>query len=119
MNYPGGRQVGIGAKLLRSLPWYDFRPHPEWVEPHWRMNDYHRPSAAGIPGRLRIVYMPALWNPPRLTKLEQDVAYRLQLVNPSTGEMIPRQVIHGDRQGNYQLGHLPEQRDWVIILRKD
>ena len=45
-------------------------PHPEWVTPHWTSDDYELPYAAGIPGRLRVVYVPTMWNPPRLTALE-------------------------------------------------
>ena len=33
MDLPGSYQIGIGSKLLRQYPWWEFQPHPEWVEP--------------------------------------------------------------------------------------
>jgi hypothetical protein len=33
MNLPGSYQIGLGAKLLRQYPWWQFEPHPEWVMP--------------------------------------------------------------------------------------
>ncbi|HEY8505478.1 MAG TPA: DUF4038 domain-containing protein, partial [Gemmataceae bacterium] len=32
MRLPGSAQVGHAGKLLRSLPWHRFEPHPEWAE---------------------------------------------------------------------------------------
>jgi hypothetical protein len=34
MELPGSYQIGLGAKLLKSYPWWRFAPHPEWVSPH-------------------------------------------------------------------------------------
>jgi len=116
MNHPGSRQVGIGARFLRSLPWHQMQPHPEWVEPHWNKSNYHAPSAAGIPRKLRVIYTPARWNPPRLTRLEKGLAYRARLVNPSTGDVVPFGTLRADDSGECRLGHFPEQRDWVIVL---
>ncbi len=116
MQYPGGRQVGVGARLWRTLPWHEMRPHPEWVEPHWSKRDYHQPSAAGIPKRVRVIYTPVRWNPPRIRQLEPGVAYQVRLVNPSTGEETPRGVVRGDSSGDCRLAHFPQQRDWIIIL---
>ncbi len=33
LNLPGSYQLGLGAKLLRDLPWWKMTPHPEWVTP--------------------------------------------------------------------------------------
>src|SRR5262249_5434146 len=33
MNLPGSYQVGLSGKLLRQWPWWQIRPHPEWVTP--------------------------------------------------------------------------------------
>ncbi len=118
MNYPGGKQIGIGAQVLRSLPWHQIEPHPEWVEPHWNKKGYQNPSAAGIPGKLRIIYTPALWNPPRLVHLEKGVAYKMRLINPSSGEVTEIGLIQADKNGQHQPKFFPEQRDWVIILER-
>ncbi|NOX55661.1 MAG: hypothetical protein GXP27_14725 [Planctomycetes bacterium] len=118
MNYPGSRQLGIGARFLRSLPWHEMEPHPEWVQPCWNEKNYHAPSAAGIPRKLRVIYTPALWNPPRLMQLEKGLTYRARLVNPSTSDEISLGTIQADSHGQYHLAHFPEQRDWVIVLQR-
>lgn len=33
MDLPGGRQVSLGANLLKQFEWWKFEPHPEWVSP--------------------------------------------------------------------------------------
>ncbi len=118
MNYPGGKQVGVGAKLLRSLPWQQMKPHPEWVHPHWNDREPHRPSAAGIAEKLRVIYTPALWNQPRLTQLEPGLTYKARLVNPSTGQATPMGDVEADNKGEHSLQTFPEQRDWVIVLQR-
>ncbi len=51
VSAPGSTQVGLGAELLRSLPWERFEPHQEWVEPAADETRWFAPYAAGIPGR--------------------------------------------------------------------
>ena len=58
MNLPGSQQLGLGKALLMRYPWWRLAPHPESVEPHWTHNKYLLPYAAGIPGELRIIYIP-------------------------------------------------------------
>jgi hypothetical protein len=31
---PGSAQLGLGKRLLERYAWWQFEPHPEWVEPH-------------------------------------------------------------------------------------
>lgn len=33
MHFPGSTQIGLGAKLLKTLEWWRMVPHPEWVVP--------------------------------------------------------------------------------------
>lgn len=33
MHFPGSYQVGLGANLLRTYPWWKIAPHPEWITP--------------------------------------------------------------------------------------
>ncbi len=118
MNYPGSHQIGLGAQFLRTLPWQKMSPHPEWVMPHWNKNGYHNPSAAGIPKKLRIIYTPTLWSPPKLLGLEKGLTYQARLFNPASGELTTLKPIQGNAQGEYQFNTFPEQRDWVIVLER-
>ena len=115
-NYAGSGQLGASAKMLRRLPWHEVEPHPEWVTPHWTIENYELPYAAGIPRRLRIVYVPTMWDPPKLTALESEVSYRATLFNPSSGEEKDMGKVEADERGEHKLGFFPYQRDWVVVL---
>ena len=107
MRLPGSRQVGIGKKILAQQEWWRFEPHPEWVQPHsttflephadWfdvmkRWNDeqgeFMNPFAAGIPGQIRLIYIPGrIYDPlgPLVTNIEKGVVYHASYIDPITG----------------------------------
>jgi len=92
-RYPGSEQVGWGKELLTLYEWWRLEPHPEWVEPHWTKDHYLLPYAAGIPGELRIVYIPLnMRNLPKITRLEPDVTYDPYWFRPATGQIYPVKV---------------------------
>ncbi|MBI4166239.1 MAG: DUF4038 domain-containing protein [Acidobacteria bacterium] len=108
MVLPGSRQVGIGKTILMKFPWWRFEPHPEWAEPHgtaflkphtewfdinkrWdeEKGEYLLPYASGIPGEIRVVYIPPkIYAPlgPLVVNLEEGVTYRASYYDPVTGE---------------------------------
>jgi hypothetical protein len=108
MQLPGSTQVGLGKRLLEEYPWWRFAPHPEWVEPHsttllapheqWyddnkefaaKGGKWDLPYAAGIPGAVRVVYIPGHyynWTAPTVKHLERDAPYRAFLFNPASGK---------------------------------
>ncbi|MFY9910068.1 MAG: DUF4038 domain-containing protein, partial [Candidatus Sulfotelmatobacter sp.] len=112
MNLPGSYEVGLGSKLLRQYEWWKFQPHPEWVTPRgttllepngevrgfnvreeWdtKQGNFYLPYSAGIPGEVRIIYMPdftmySLWSgPPTVLSLEPAIAYHAYYWEPSLG----------------------------------
>jgi hypothetical protein len=93
-------------------------PHPEWISPRWTEQDYAGPSASGIPGRLRVHYVPNAWDTPTLKGLEPGARYEAELVDPSTGKTSDVRSVAGDAQGNYRVPTWPQQRDWVLILKR-
>ena len=115
---PGGRQIGLCAQFLRRLPWQRFEPHPEWVEPHWSEKDYDLPFAAGIPGQLRLMFLPSMFGSAKLVALESGVSWKGTLFNPSTAETHDLGAIQGDAAGEFMLPKFPEVRDWVVLLQK-
>jgi len=148
MNLPGSYQVGIGAKLLRQFPWWEMKPHPEWVLPRgttflapndringydvgdpnfyieaskeqvdiedllikragplWLRNNgtYLEPYAAGIPGKLRVIYIP-YFSPytrqmPTVLGLEPGVRYHAYYWEPSLGIRIDLGMIERPKPG--------------------
>jgi hypothetical protein len=114
---PGSREVALGKGLLARYPWWRLEPHPEWVEPHWTSENYWGAYAAGIPGELRIVYMPT-HNPPVITQLEAGVSYRAFYFEPSSGSQIALGVVEADAEGKWQTPKPPVFRDWVVVVER-
>ncbi|HVN03948.1 MAG TPA: DUF4038 domain-containing protein [Bryobacteraceae bacterium] len=113
---PGSRQLGWAKALLMRYPWWRLVPHPEWVEPHWTASNYIQPYCAGIARELRIVFMPAIWNTPKMLQLEPGLSYRAFYFNPATGAEHPAGTAVADATGAWQPPVAPVFQDWVLVL---
>ncbi len=82
MAYPGSTQIGIGKRLLETLPWDRFTPHPDWAEPG--------SFAAGIRGEVRVIYQPKHgvynWTGATVNGLEPGVPYHAFYFDPARGK---------------------------------
>jgi len=120
LAYPGGRQMGIGKRILEQYPWWECRPHPEWVEPAATADNCWAPYCAGIPDRLRIIYFPTLisnWTTrPRVKGLEPEAVYRAHCFDPRTGRKYELGRVKGDAQGGWMAPVLPVLQDLVLVL---
>ncbi|MBN9657242.1 MAG: DUF4038 domain-containing protein [Acidobacteria bacterium] len=114
---PGSRQLGLSRKFLMQYPWHRLEPHPEWVEPHSAKPNYMRPFAAGIPGELRIVFMPPMWNPPKVRLLESGKAYSALFFNPSDGRVHKLGEVKPSAEGEWPVPNPPTFQDWVLVLQ--
>jgi hypothetical protein len=134
-QYPGSLQIGLGKKLLEEYPWWCFQPHPEWVEPSWEKGDYIKPYAAGIPRKVRVIFLPAIGNHYRkqtgelmfiyspqyrslirVCRLEKGLAYRALYFDPVTGKKTLLGKIRPDKQGRWIPPAPPNINDWVLVL---
>jgi hypothetical protein len=115
---PGSGQLGLAKRLLERYEWWRFEPHPEWVEPHWTEDDYLQPYAAGIPGEVRIIFMPSGAAGPTVTGLESGVAYQAFYWNPSDASQVALGTAQGDAQGRWQAPKPPIFRDWVLVIER-
>ncbi|MGH9446478.1 MAG: DUF4038 domain-containing protein, partial [Terriglobia bacterium] len=113
---PGSSQVALAKKLLSQYEWWRFEPHPEWVEPHWNEQNYQLPYAAGIPEELRIVFVPPMWDPPKIARLEAGLNYQATFFNPRTGEELPAGRVMANANGEWEAPITPTFEQWVIIL---
>jgi hypothetical protein len=115
---PGSRQLGWAKALLMRYPWWRLEPHPEWVEPHWTTANYIQPYCAGIPRELRIVFMPPMWDGPKVTQIEAGLSYRAFYFNPAAGTELPAGTAVADAAGVWQPPVAPVFQDWVLVLER-
>lgn len=115
---PGSRQVGLGKRLLGRYPWWQFEPHPEWVQPRWDEEDYAQGYAAGIPGQVRVLYLPCRWDPYTVKQLEPDTEYHASYFCPGDGSETDLGLIRGDEHGDWQAPQPPVLGDWVLVLER-
>jgi hypothetical protein len=115
---PGSQQLGLSKALLVRYPWWRLEPHPEWVEPHWTKENYIQPYSAGIPGELRIVFLPPMWEPPKLKRLEPAVQYRAFFFNPVDGREHEIGQVKANASGDWQSPNPPIFQDWILVLEK-
>ncbi|MGI9429582.1 MAG: putative collagen-binding domain-containing protein, partial [Bythopirellula sp.] len=77
-----------------------------------------QPYSAGIPGQLRIIYLPTSERA-IVNKLETGVFYEATYFDPKTAEATVLGAVTADTQGSWRPP-LPPQRaqDWVLILER-
>jgi hypothetical protein len=116
---PGSRHIGLGKALLIKYPWWRFEPHPEWVDPHWSRDNYEQPYAAGIPGEVRVIFIPPAWNAPAVKNLESGVAYRAFYFDPASGNQHELGAVTPDSAGAWPAPLTPTFADWVLVLEEN
>ena len=115
---PGSRQIGLGGCFIRRFPWWEIRRHPEWINASSKENDPYGPIAVGIPNKLRIVYVPLCWDPPRVKQLEPGATYKASYHNPCTGDEIELGEAQGDAAGEWMPPIPPECHDWLLVMQR-
>jgi hypothetical protein len=113
---PGSAQLGLGKALLLQYPWWRIEPHSEWVDPQWSKENYEQPYAAGIPGELRVIFIPPAWDPPRVKSLEPGITYRAFYLDPVTGRRHETIEVTPDPAGTWQAPITPTFADWILVL---
>lgn len=115
---PGSEQLGIAKRLLQRYEWWRFEPHPEWVEPHFSEENFLAPYAGGIPGEVRVIFLP-FWNPNAVVKsLEPGVRYNAFFFNPANGDIEEIGEVLPDGKGDWHIPPLPIYQDWLVVLER-
>ena len=124
---PGSKQLGIGKKFFERFPWWRFETHPEWLEYALKENNPIIPCAAGIPGELRVIFIPySLGSPgPVVVGLEKEIEYRAFYFDPSTGKEYDLGIVSDPAEGKWEPVNIvkcsppvPIMRDMVMVLEK-
>jgi hypothetical protein len=117
--YPGSGQMQYARRLFERYDWWRFAPHPEWMKIEEAKDGALMPQCAGIPGRVRIFYLP----PPlhvagRLTSvvgLEKGTVYQAHSYDPRFGTDRDLGAVR-TQNGAWSPPSLPNNQDWVIVL---
>jgi len=127
---PGSRQLGLGKQILEEYEWHRFEPHPEWIDAEVseerRARRYH-PYIAGIPGKVRVAYLPFFYSMFTIKGLEAGVQYQGFLFNPANGDRVALGTVKAENRewswppaGGHGTGiaslRLPVFQDWVLVL---
>jgi hypothetical protein len=121
---PGSGQLGLAKRLLERYPWWQFETHLDWVEPHQTKDNRISCYAAGIPSKVRVVFIPAeaiRYSPTgRMTikHLEPNLCYRAFYFDPKTGTEYDVGSVTGDAKGDYMLPRPVIFQDWVAVLER-
>ena len=122
---PGSTHLGNSKRLLERYPWWEFEPHPEWVEPHNTVENRMLPYAGGIPGKVRMFYLPGPSiryvnrGEVTITGLEDGVLYRGFYYDVKSGKEHESVPLKGDAQGNCTMPSAPIIWDWVFVMERD
>jgi hypothetical protein len=118
---PGARQLGLAKALLARYPWWRLQPCPDWSEPRWSPDNYYLPYTAGVPGEVRLVYIPARiyqWSGPLQKNLEPAAVYHAFYFDPITGAEYDLGSVTADDDGTWQAPNVPLAQDWVLVLAR-
>ncbi len=117
---PGSGQLGLARQLLERYDWQCFEPRPDWVSPAGDPTNVDLPFAAGIPGKVRVIYFYAPTFQPRyqVTGLEEGARYQAFFWDPRCGEEHPLGEVTGDAQGSWTIPLQPELTDWVVVMER-
>ena len=124
---PGSKQLGIAKKLLEKYQWWKFESHPDWIEvevSEENKKNHYSPYCAGIPGEVRVVYIPLFYNNFKIKEIEEGISYRGYLFNPANGRELDIGNVIPDGEGKWQLPELvegsgvrlPIYQDWILVL---
>jgi len=120
-RFPGGRHLGVGRKILQRYGWPHLEEHPEWVSPAAGEEDWFNCYAAGVPGRLRLIYIfkpMASWtNRVKVLSLEAG-EWRAVFIDPRTADEYPIGKISAGADRSWAVPLPPEMKDWLLVLEK-
>jgi len=115
----GSTQMGIAKRLLERYPWWRLEPHPEWVKPHWNSKNYLACYAAGIPGKLRIIFIPVQVGTPIIKELEPEVTYQAFYYDPRNGKEYSLGIVKPNENGEWTAPIFPIFQDRILVFEKE
>jgi hypothetical protein len=119
MRYDGAAHCGVGATVLRALPWWRLRPAPERVHLDPALDTNFRPFCAVIPNELWVVYVPRgplAAGQLVLKGLDASDDWRARWVDPRTGQWHDSAPQETGTERWWRAAPPPTEEDWVLVL---
>ncbi len=98
----------------RSISVADYGAGP-WGKIAEAADEFSAPFAAGIPGKVRVVYAPTA-NALTLHHLERGVAYHASYFDPASGRRTEIGPVTPEANGSWTVAPPGDEADWVLIL---
>lgn len=117
LDHPGARQCGIGASLLRTLPWWQLQPCPERMQLDPPPDGAFPPACARVPGKVWLAYLPDGSRHAILKGIE-PASWHARWFDPRTGEEHAIGSVTVGADLKWQAPLPPTSEDWVLILTK-
>lgn len=119
----GSTHLSLAKRLLERFEWQRFEPHQEWVNPAGSPEKVDYPFAAGIPGKVRLIYFywPTYEKPKlqyQVCNLEPGVTYRAYFWDPRTAQEYDLGLVNAETapDGVWSIPIQPALKDWVLVL---
>ena len=119
MHLPGSTQAGHLRRFIERFEWWRLESHPEWLTPQPGKPEPYSIVCVGIPGALRIVYVPMMWDTPKVTAMEPGVSYKAYYYDPRSGDDVDLGSVTPDGEGVWQPPFAPEVSDWLLVLKAE
>jgi len=117
---PGGKHVGQIRRFFELFEWWNFQPHMEWIENPCEYETITGSFAAGIPGKVRVIYTPLFsfdFGGQNLVKnIEPDITYFAYHYDPINHKLIDFGQVHPDKNGCWVSPSSSAFQDWVLVL---
>ena len=119
LGYEGAAQVGRGAALLRTLPWWRLAPCPERVRLEPAPTDVdHRAACARVADDLFLAYLPRAAGHPLVKGLEPAADWMAHWFDPRTGERHAISDVAIGQDGIWRAPAVPGTDDWVLLVQR-
>lgn len=115
LAYPGAQSMGILARFLRQIDWWNLEPHPELI------SEYPAHYCSAVPGKEYLVYL--RYGGAFKLNLEsagKGLQFATRWLNPGTGKLSDGGTVGGGQIQTFSApGGFPSQpdfQDWVLYL---
>jgi len=116
---PGWREVGFDDQRWVHAMFVAHYGDPPWGKIGGRPDEFMVPYAAGIPGVVRIIYLP-LGSAVAVHKLEPNVKYKASWLDPATGKRAEIGDVQPNGQRSWTSPEPPaSESDWVLVLQRE